>query len=827
MKHWYDNYIPEGFAVENFPYGNLNDLNLDWILRTMKKHEYVFHRLKDIIQDMINESLSDLVYEQVIPLLGFVNVKNPPTPLVGMNGDGVTDDTAALSAIMDYAHENGKCLLYFPAGTYAVDSINMYEGSLFIGECRKDTVIFLRPNQQDICAINANSHTAVYNMTINGNQASQTENISGFMTKETVEDITVAAVTFVNCWAGINVDSECTKFEVSNVSVENGYVHGIYLNGSYGEDIDIHDVSVGNFIGNMEKGYCLYNTMNGIFGARLHLYSNNAAQALNNSGDYCYFSPCYKDKNIGYTNTGSMCEIKFCGVTAEIEIDFSKGSYETKWLSVSDNYNVNVGNMDVASEGEVGVRAKDVSMITNTTSMTSTGDTTIQSDDNITIGAQNNINMTGENVTSTASGTNRIAGAVFIDSVIPARYSETHTAGMFFDAVTYKDTAGEDYESLVDKGSSDAIKKYIDDSVAGASGDLTEEINNLSNRVTTNEQNIDHNGDLIASETAAREQQFTILDNKIQTETNQRAAEDLQLSERINTLANTENSHYTELTTSITNEMTAREEADAQLNSRIDSLSGAISGDFTEIERRVTKNENDIAGLNTTVGAMDTRLETAEDDINSLGEQVQNVMEVSERAETNAASALEKATTADENSATALSTANTAQNGVNNISNALNTSRNLFFRAAPHGATSMNITINANGYLYSSMVVKPDYPWAKTEPIVFYGMENSNASFLIAACGCYGGDTSGIHFAFKSVSPNNNSATIVGHVLGLTYAPYNARGIETDYYIHQYTDGHTENFSSYEEMLEAAKQEGESLENYVGFPEGYKSLYSN
>lgn len=818
MKHWYDNYIPEGFAVENFPYGNLNDLNLDWILRTMKKHEYVFHKLKDIIQDMINESLSDLVYEQVIPLLGFVNVKNPPTPLVGMKGDGVTDDTAALSAIMDYAHENGKCLLYFPAGTYAVDRINMYEGSLFIGECRKDAVIFLRPNQQDICAINANSHTALYNMTINGNQASQTENISGFMTKVTVEDMTIAAVTFVNCWSGINVDSECTKFEVSNVSVEKGYVHGIYLNGSYGEDIDIHDVSVGNFIGNMEKGYCLYNAMNGIFGARLHLYSNNALQALQNSGDYCYFSPCYKDKNVGYTNTGSMCEIKFCGVAAEIEIDFSKVSYDNlvingKDINVAGNsLDVTMSTADVTSSGMMKLTG---------------GEIVASSENNMIVNANNDITILGDTVSSSATGTNRIAGAVFIDSVIPAKYSEPHTAGMFFDSVTFKDTAGEDYESLVDKGSSDAIKKYVDDSVAGASGDLTEEINNLANRVTINEQNIDHNGDLIASETAAREQQFTILDNKIQTETNQRAAEDLQLSERINTLSNTENSHYTELTTAITNETTAREEADTQLNSRIDSLSGAITGDFTEIEKRVTKNENDIAGLNTTVGAMDTRLETAEDDINSLGEQVQNVLEVSERAETNAAEALEKATTADENSTTALSTANTAQNGVTNISNILNTSRNLFFRAAPHGATSMNITINANGYIYSSMVVKPDSPWASTEPIVFYGMENSNSSFVIAACGCYGGSTSGIHFAFKSVSPNNNSATIVGHVLGLTYVPYSARGISENYYIHQYADGHTESFSSYEEMLEAAKQEGKNLENYVGFPDEYKSVYSN
>jgi hypothetical protein len=49
-----------------------------------------------------------------------INVKCPPTPLVGAKGDGITDDSSALQAIMDYAKDNGYMGVYFPIGWYVI-----------------------------------------------------------------------------------------------------------------------------------------------------------------------------------------------------------------------------------------------------------------------------------------------------------------------------------------------------------------------------------------------------------------------------------------------------------------------------------------------------------------------------------------------------------------------------------------------------------------------------------------------------------------------------------------------------------------------------------
>lgn len=82
-----------------------------------------------------NAQLSDLV----------LNVKYPPKPLVAAVGDGVTDDTAAIQAALNYAIANKKTL-YFPSGTYLTDTIyyGVYDyvsQMSILGEGKKSTII--------------------------------------------------------------------------------------------------------------------------------------------------------------------------------------------------------------------------------------------------------------------------------------------------------------------------------------------------------------------------------------------------------------------------------------------------------------------------------------------------------------------------------------------------------------------------------------------------------------------------------------------------------------------------------------------------------------
>jgi hypothetical protein len=53
---------------------------------------------------------------------------------LGLKGDGVTDDTAALQAAVDALHAQGGGALYFSPGTYLVKSVVLYEGLTLCGE---------------------------------------------------------------------------------------------------------------------------------------------------------------------------------------------------------------------------------------------------------------------------------------------------------------------------------------------------------------------------------------------------------------------------------------------------------------------------------------------------------------------------------------------------------------------------------------------------------------------------------------------------------------------------------------------------------------------
>jgi parallel beta-helix repeat protein len=52
--------------------------------------------------------------------LSVINVKLPPAPLVGAVGDGITNDTVAIQAIIDHVGTNGGGTIFFPEGDYLI-----------------------------------------------------------------------------------------------------------------------------------------------------------------------------------------------------------------------------------------------------------------------------------------------------------------------------------------------------------------------------------------------------------------------------------------------------------------------------------------------------------------------------------------------------------------------------------------------------------------------------------------------------------------------------------------------------------------------------------
>lgn len=70
-----------------------------------------------------------------------LNVKYPPNGLPQAIGDGTTNDTAAIQSCINYAHENGYGVVYFPYGNYLVDGLTLYNNVSLKGFDRYSTTL--------------------------------------------------------------------------------------------------------------------------------------------------------------------------------------------------------------------------------------------------------------------------------------------------------------------------------------------------------------------------------------------------------------------------------------------------------------------------------------------------------------------------------------------------------------------------------------------------------------------------------------------------------------------------------------------------------------
>lgn len=70
-----------------------------------------------------------------------INVKSPPAPLVAAKGDGVTDDTAAIKAIIDYVFAAGGGVVFFPPGTYKLMSSLIIKSNVHLIGCGVSTIL--------------------------------------------------------------------------------------------------------------------------------------------------------------------------------------------------------------------------------------------------------------------------------------------------------------------------------------------------------------------------------------------------------------------------------------------------------------------------------------------------------------------------------------------------------------------------------------------------------------------------------------------------------------------------------------------------------------
>lgn len=185
--------------------------------------DYIIELVKELLDQM---NLEEIV-KQVLADYFFMNVKNPPAPLVAAKGDGVTDDTVAIQAMINYV--NGKSnYLFFPAGTYSVQGLTMVDGVSLIGLDRFKTILMLRPASNKDLLTGDMGNCTIANIMLNANMPGQTANCSVF--SGNVNDMMIGNVIFKNGYNMLSLDVDGTV-QMDNVVFDGVQGNGLSIGG--------------------------------------------------------------------------------------------------------------------------------------------------------------------------------------------------------------------------------------------------------------------------------------------------------------------------------------------------------------------------------------------------------------------------------------------------------------------------------------------------------------------------------------------------------------------------------------------------------------------
>lgn len=227
---------------QNYPYTDMQTLNLDGVLRQVKTNkENIESTAQDLAQEGTERKAADADLLQLIRQIDptIVADKSPYTPqMFGAKADGVTDDTRSIQDCIDAAHADGRAV-YFPGGVYAVGTVlhdigtgrdcalKCYDGDALFGD---GTAVLLRTSTavqrmlhtygaSDAGAYNAIHRLNIYGLNFNNNRDLDTQQNTIIFMACHGENVHVRNCSFTGCngWHCIELNS--LRFS----SVENCY----------------------------------------------------------------------------------------------------------------------------------------------------------------------------------------------------------------------------------------------------------------------------------------------------------------------------------------------------------------------------------------------------------------------------------------------------------------------------------------------------------------------------------------------------------------------------------------------------------------------------
>lgn len=158
----------------------------------------------EVVKELIDAAGLEDIVKNVLADLYFINVKNPPAPFIAAKGDGATNDTAAIQALINYAGLQ-RSYLFFPAGNYIVTGLTMVENVSLVGLDRYSSIITLAPDSNRDLVTGFVENASISNLTLNANMNGQTANCSCL--NATVDNALIDFVIFRNGYDSVVVEN--------------------------------------------------------------------------------------------------------------------------------------------------------------------------------------------------------------------------------------------------------------------------------------------------------------------------------------------------------------------------------------------------------------------------------------------------------------------------------------------------------------------------------------------------------------------------------------------------------------------------------------------
>lgn len=334
--------------------------------------DYIIELVKELLDQM---NLEEIV-KQVLADYFFINVKNPPAPMVAAKGDGIANDTAAIQSMINYV-SGKKNYLFFPAGIYSVNQLTMVPNVSLVGQDRFQAIINLEAGSNTDLLTGEMGNCTISNLTLSANMPGQTQNCSVY--NGNVTSMLFDNVIFKN---GFDVLSLAIDglVQMSSIVVDGAQGNGVMIGGSRCS-VDVIDFINTSTLNN--------ETLLTVSGANHVIQNVTCYTAIKNglvvNGNNNVVKGVILNAITPVTNTGTNNRIEI--VTTNNNIEIQNGTAKT----ISGPYEVSAASSTEMIAGDKDVMANNVE-ISATSNLNVHGATT-------DVGATNGVTVAGKDVT--------------------------------------------------------------------------------------------------------------------------------------------------------------------------------------------------------------------------------------------------------------------------------------------------------------------------------------------------------------------------------------------------------------------------------------------